>query len=323
MKRSFQWVAALVLSMAAFFLFEKGFAPRPNGNSYPVFMTTSQSKNYPVHMDEVPPAWNSRHFACVLSSAWFDFWKPDKYNWQSGRICFAAYHAAWVLLLFSLLATVFKNAWLPMVGTIAGLICNSLPVWPPLFLPWDMPAMFFFTAAYLCYRQKLWLLLIATVFIGGFIKETVLVTGLFLLGAPWKWQWRAAVIICVPISTTFINKLFLPAQVAPAWYYSISEWTSKFTLDRFLDVWPVVFANAGGLMVLIFCLVHLRDWPLRIVVAVFIAGQCLNNIGYGVYNEFRVWCELLPIGWILLGDLFSKESNSINELQPVNLERSF
>lgn len=295
----------LVLFLFVFYLFKLGFAHRPDGSRVPVFMAVSQSHHYRI-AGEIPKMYESRWLACNLSSRWFDFWQPNPSSWNEGGICFALYNALWVLLLFLVLILTLPEAWIPMLGVTAGLMGNSIPSWPPYFLPWDMPATFFFTAAYLCYRKKSWLVLIAILLAGALMKETVLLCALLFLNAPWKRNLRFLAMIGVIALAMILTKLMMPTNISPAWYFSISEWLSNFHWNSLFKLWPVIFVNAGGLIVLLVCLTKLRDWPLRLVVAAFIIGQCLNDIGYGVYVEFRVWCELLPLGWILFSDFIFK-----------------
>ncbi|HEU5397371.1 MAG TPA: hypothetical protein VFV81_09400 [Verrucomicrobiae bacterium] len=310
----YQLVLAVILFVATVCLFKTGFAHRPDGNRMEIYMALSHSHLYPPAGD-IPPMYESRQLPCVLTSRWFDYWQPDPYSWNLGGVCYGAYNGLWVLLLLVTLIFVLRNAYLPMLGVLAGLAGNSVLNWPPYYMPWDMPAMFFFTAAYLCYRKKWWVPLLAIVFIGSFFKETILLGALFALNAPWKWRGRVGAIVGVIVLATLLDRLWMPVHSAPAWYYSIQLWRSRFSLKSLLDLWPVLMANTGGVIFLVIYLVRLRDWPLRLVVAIFIAGQCLNDIGYGVYNELRVWCELLPLGWILFNDLLfaprtAKSANS-------------
>ena len=288
--------------MVTVLLFKSGFAHRPDGNRMEIYMALSHSHLYPPAGD-IPPMYESRQLPCILTSLWFDYWHPSPYSWNLGGVCYGAYNGIWVMLLFVILILVLRNAYLPMLGVVGGVAGNSLLNWPPYYMPWDMPAMFFFTAAYLCYRKNWWMPLLATVFVGSFFKETILLGALFFINAPWKWRWRIGVMAGVIVSAVLLDKWLMPAHSAPAWYYSIELWLSKFSMKSVLNLWPVLIANTGGVVFLAVYLFWLRDWPLRLVVAIFIVGQCLNDIGYGVYNELRVWCELLPLAWILLNDL--------------------
>ena len=203
---------AVAFSSAAFYLFEAGFDLRMemDGNRFPAYMALVKSQHFPQGEGQIPAAWNSRQLACVLSGRWFDFWNPDPFNWIEGRICFGAYHATWFFLTLLLLLATLESSWLPMFGVTAGIFSNSFLSWPPLYLPWDMPAMFFFTLACLLFDRGWVGLLLPVVLLGGLFKETVLCCSLLiLLGAHWDWKRRLAGFLAVNLATFGVNRLFM------------------------------------------------------------------------------------------------------------------
>jgi len=131
------------------------------------------------------------------------------------------------------------------------------------------------------------------------------VPALLLLGAPWK-RWQQAAVIAGLVALTYsLNALMTPAHTAPEWravgFGRIRENLQAIIGTSTNCVWPshVVFANAGGLVLLLWCLFRRRDWPLRLVGLAYFIGEFCG----GRFSEFRIWFEVLPLGWILVSDL--------------------
>lgn len=203
-----------------------------------------------------------------------------------------------------------------MFGVMAGLVCNAMPD-PSLYLmPWDMPVMFFFTVAFIAYRKKSWPVLIAAVLTGSVIKETALVASLFLLAAPWKYWVRGLAIIGLFAASQWITLSISPADAPLSWKAGAGNFWANFHAITLFKFWPDIFANAGGLVLLVYCLFHITDWGLRAVVLCFIVGLKYTEVStawyssaHPVYTEFRDWCELLPLSWITINDvLFNRKA---------------
>jgi hypothetical protein len=66
-----------------------------------------------------------------------------------------------------------------------------------------------------------------------------------------------------------------------------------------LDLNHVLFANAGALFIMMMIpWRNRRDVVFKILALAFIIGQFLC----GIINEFRIWYELLPLGWMMISE---------------------
>ena len=287
---------AVSFSIGIFYTFRGSSLPQPGGNALPSFMFVSRSHHMPVSTDQLPDFWKSRYVACVLTGWWTDFWKPAN---QAGFMnVFASFHAVCVFGVLVAMVFGLKNAMVPMFGVVAGIVFNASPELHPYVLPWDMLAMLLFTVASLSYFHKNWTLLIATVFLGGLVKETVLVCALFLLAAPWKWKLRIAMIGGLILLTYLVNTAFMPQRAAPSWVVAMVDGRITHNLRAFVSLSPahVLFANAGGLLVAVVCLFRAKDWTTLAVFGAYMVGQFFG----GQIDEFRVWFEILPTCWIVI-----------------------
>lgn len=306
------WIS-LVLAVSAFFAFRPGALPlqgdtvNGNGNWYANYMFLSKWKDVPI--DSLPKQWRSRQAACYLSAWYLDLTQPKT---QAQEInSFASYNAIWFAATLGVLLWM-RAGIIPIFGTFAAVICNAMPNYAQYILPWDMPEMFLFTLAFALYRRKNWIWLGIVIFIGAFVKETVLVCGFFFFAAPWPRIAKFSVLGGLILSTQIINSLALPSG-----HLSWLTYLNAFSFLRVFDLWPIIFADAGGLILLIYCLVKKREWPVIYACGAFILGQCANNMEHGVYDEFREWSALAPMIFVLLEELLRTEPAANKSLAPM------
>jgi hypothetical protein len=317
---------SLACTMGCFYWLRGGIIPLLDGNpSAPYFFSAKVTHNW------VNPTMISRQLAMRLSGAWLKLFDPkdllnetdllminDKNTGRKyglHRIAnantpqldfanvFAAYHAVFIGATLLLLALAVKEPLIPILGTVAGLLVNAAPNMHPFIFPWDMPDMLLFTSAFLLYRSRRWLPLVGIIFIGGMMKESVLVTVFFLFGAPWKVWPRLVAIAAIICAVQFFNSLLIPVGGSQSW---IADLGTKdvgriYNLHKLFtpELPHAIFANAGGLALLIWLMVtKIRDWPLLGVLAAYLSGEfCCGRI-----DEYRVWFEVLPMGWILISE---------------------
>ncbi|HTV39462.1 MAG TPA: hypothetical protein VMF08_02720 [Candidatus Sulfotelmatobacter sp.] len=111
----------------------------------------------------------------------------------------------------------------------------------------------------------------------------------------------------IVISSQLLN--WRLSGISPDWMFSVKQGVGPGAHNwNPLHLWPVIFANAGSLVLLPWMLWRRvrvnRDWPVVAVCGAFIAFQTLNDLAWGVYSENRDWLELSPIAWILISELF-------------------
>ena len=70
-----------------------------------------------------------------------------------------------------------------------------------------------------------------------------------------------------------------------------------------LNLNHVLFANAGALFIMMMIpWRNRRDVVFKILTVAFIIGQFLC----GIISEFRIWYELLPLGWMVISETLSR-----------------
>jgi hypothetical protein len=230
------------------------------------------------------------------------------------EVIFGMYHAIWLFLLFLLLILYRRDALLIMLGTFGGLMYNlTMPagVW---FYPWDLPTMFFFTWACLLYDRCRFLPLLLVIWLGSLFKETTLCCVLLiLLGEPWPWKKRLAGFAAIILVTFLTRKLLMIAYGVQTMFFALNNAGNIY--DLIAKTWLVLadnvrlffsptlnhalFANAGALLLMMLIPWRTRrDMLFRILAVVFVIGQFLC----GIIIEFRIWYEILPLGWIVISE---------------------
>lgn len=240
---------------------------------------------------------------------------PNRILWHSGvwsflpiACVFAAYHTSWLLLMFGLLIRYRTDALLIMLGTFSGLMLNMCAVSWQYFFPWDLPSMCFFTWAILTYdNSKKILPLMTVVWLGALFKETTLCcTLLILFGERWPLKKRAVSFVATIVAFALAKKLLLLAYAVPIPFFSANNFFSNLQLPnnfRLTFYVPglnhVIFVNAGTLLVMMVLPWRTyRQMLFKFTAILFAVGILL----FGVSIEFRVWYEILPLGWILISE---------------------
>jgi hypothetical protein len=245
--------------------------------------------------EKMPPNWESRLVSCKMAG-----WFADCLKTQSVvdfANCFAAWCVGWFALTCLLVVYLSSNPIFAMTGIFAGILCNSFWI-APYYMPWDFLVLFLYASAFFAYRAHKWWLIALIAILGGLVKETVLVTSLFLLAAPIAFGARLLSIIAIALFSQLLNGIIC-GFAQPDWQYSINH----FSLFNIWKLWPVLGADAGILVLLPFLLWKRLDYSLIAVCIAFISLQALNDLMCGVFIELRNWLEMLPIGWVLASEL--------------------
>ena len=325
-------LVALSLTVNFYFLVRPTCLPYRDGNaiSRSVFCYLSEHVS-PETKKLVQLNWKKRLGGPMLSAWLLDVkFKGQKEFDQDGfQDVFGFYHATWLFLLFLLLILYRRDALLIMLGVFGGLMYNLTDsAQPPFYYPWDLPTMFFFTLACLLYdSRRLWLLM-AVVWLGGIFKETTLCCALLiLLGEHWPLKKRVVGFTVTVLATFATNKLLmilydvraplLAMNDAPriADIFRNAHVFSNVNLLFSLDLRHVLFANAGSLLIMMLIpWRNRRDVVFKTVILVFIIGQFFC----GIFNEFRIWYELLPLGWMMIADAFRKDGRTVEKDPAMN-----
>lgn len=321
----FKWLMLLVLGCGVFFYFKGAALIRlRTGDNFPVFMFAVKSHVVTYPLEDIPNNWQSRVVSMSITGWLLDRVHPRKIG--GFMDLFAAYNTAWVLAIFGMVCLFCARPVEIMTGIMAGLMCSQVPEVNFYVMPWDMPVMFFWFAAYLLYLNiyKIpgrsgaikwrWMALISLILLGALFKETVLVCALYLLALPMGWFKRLGLIGGVVLLGLALEKIVSPAGTQSDWMYSVQHFVANVSMGRVLHLWPALLAGGGAVILLArdfwrhfmgdeaaaTSLPDTRrlDWPFYAVMFSFIFLQALNNMAFGIYCELRDWDELIPIAWV-------------------------
>jgi len=314
-------LAALSLTVTFYLLVRPTCRPYADGNVICKQMFCYLSEHVsPAAKEQVQLTWKKR-LAGPMLSAWLldmKFKGQPKFTDSEFEDIFGLYHAAWLFLLFLVLIAYRKDALFIMFAVFGGLMYNLTdPIRPSYYLPWDLPTMFFFTLACFLYDRRRLGLLMLVVGLGGLFKETSLCCALLiLLGEHWTWKKRVAGFAVTIIATFALTELLMALYGVKAPLFSMNEanHTSdlirntrlfyNFNLLFSLDVRHVLFVNAGSLfIILLIPWRNRRDVVFKLMILAFILGQFFC----GIIREFRIWYELLPLGWMMIADTLLKD----------------
>ena len=238
----------------------------------------------------------------------------------------------WTMIWYSLTGFLFigwlkKSSVFYIFGLFAGTVYGYLPIGGSLgasivknyIYPWDLPALFIFSLFTLLFvKHKYWWLL-ALIVIGVGFKETAMILCLvFLLrdfsGSYWNpfqkkfWeQFRKEswLLFALSIALSFVIKIAIGYLIkAPSFFLTmdtIDDGTTSsplvlVNLNQLLDIFPFL-VNAGTLLA--FFLLPAKDekiHTLKLIAGAFILG----NLFFGIFNEYRIWFEMIPFALYVL-----------------------
>ena len=210
--------------------------------------------------------------------------------------------AAWLFLANALLIVAFgRRAPLLMWGVFAAVGFGYAPGLVTRVYPWDLPALFFFTAFVALLHHGRWRWLPAVVLVGLLFKETTAVLCLAPLARelPWRRRLRevgllAAAFVALKIGVDLLvgNPLpLLSPTVRPpdGGTLRLVENLAAFgTLSPAHPLW----INAGTLIALF--LVPGRDRDL-LVLKTMAAEFTVSLLLFGSITEYRIWFEAAPL----------------------------
>jgi hypothetical protein len=314
-------------------------APRLyDGNEMNIYLFTYLSADpYQAQPDLMAPFgnWKAR-LAGPMISGWMDdqafricsklsqlqAFDPNKvryggYDFKMRAIVFGFYHALWLFLLFIVLILYRQDALLIMPLVFSGLMYNFIIPAGKWFYPWDMPTMFFFTWACLLYDKRRFLPLMVVVWLGSLFKETTLCCALLvLLGEHWSCKKRITGFAVTMLVCLLTRKLLMAVYGVHTMLFALNNTGSIH--DLIFKTWSVltdnvqllfsptlnhvVFTNTGALVIMMLIpWRNRRDVVFKILAMVFIVGQFLC----GIIIEFRIWYEILPLGWMVISETLS------------------
>ncbi|MGA3285679.1 MAG: hypothetical protein ABSD57_14635, partial [Verrucomicrobiota bacterium] len=318
----FELFMALSLSVSYFFLVRNymSYGDPMNCNVF----TAGSVKFYRLDQPIVGDVWKGRLSGFLLSGALTDF-SLREHTFAKEQIIarlnnvFGFYHAFWLLLLFLTIIFALRHSLFINLGIFAGLTYDISPAAGPFFYPWDLPATLFFTLAVLFFeRRHMWLMAAATC-AGCFFKETVLVCAvLALFASHWKWGKRILMLVGIVMVYVLGKQFLLRALHLGTATLSMGNATNLVGLLRPTiliynlkvlfspTINHVIFANAGTLAAVLVLGWRRRFLPYMALIVAFLAGQFM----YGMFNEFRIFMDVLPLSLILLSERWLEYAES-------------
>lgn len=251
-------------------------------------------------------AWRPRLFSNSLAaltgrlSGWILHRVSVPFIENTLELTVALWTATWFLLICLFLILFHKRRSIFYIfGMFAALSFGYMPRLAIRIYPWDMPALFIFTAFTLLFirNKKWWLLFLIP--IGTGFKETaiILCIAFLFLDMPANQKWLMTIgagILCIVV------KLALDLYVnVPVPFFTMeqgfesSRLTNVYVVRNLIGLKEVIpfFINSGTLLVFLLLPIYDRKvLGLKLITALFIAG----NMFFGNIFEYRIWFEMIP-----------------------------
>ncbi len=241
-------------------------------------------------------AWKPRTLALRLAGWYVGIGiQPGAIDYETVYYSIARYNAIWMLLTYFVILAAYRKPLPHMFGTFAAASLAYNPnVGVPGVMPWDMPAMFFFTVfvALVVTRRTqhiVWLAPLAT----GFKETAMVLPFAILFDNQFSFRKRGAAFV-TGILLCFAVKAAMGLWCGGALIHSMTTRHSGNNLTYLLT--PILenplLVNGGTLLVLLLMPIRDRiDMALRAVAVCFLYGI----FKYGNMIEYRIFFEMIPV----------------------------
>jgi hypothetical protein len=249
-------------------------------------------------------------------------------NWIAGRLSdavaqngvlaqndyqnvFGFYNAAWLFLTFAAIILLADNPLFVVPLVFAGMCYSLTPLDYVTIFPWDMPSMFFWTVAGLCWLRKRYPEMLAAIVVGTIFKETVAVTAFLFffttLSRRKRWSFfGAAFIACL------LLRLWITAAVLGQPRLFTADTTGHFSINVLTDlITPrlnhFIWINAGTFIVALFLpMKTVFDKGAKCILIIFFAGTAVAAALAGTAFEFRQFLDVLPLSILYLDNVIQQ-----------------
>ena len=274
-----------------------------NGTNFWVFSAMSQSN---PHLNTIYPVWRSRIGGMWISGRLVDsVVKDGQLQIEDGQQMFGLYHAAWLFLFFVMLIFLVEDPLFVITACFACMLYMFTPKASYYAYPWDIPGMTFFTLNYLLWRRKRYHLMLITMFVGYFFKETIILSGvLFFFTDLSKWGkirylaataaialvLKAGITLAVDGRISLVTNQFVSGTQKnvfkdSTFFLNLKELTTP-SLNHFL------FVNGGTFVISLLLPMRTRiEKGTKAIIGVFSLASLLA----GALNEFRIMLDIMPI----------------------------
>lgn len=298
----------LALSVCVFYL-TAGLAPLHPDNRHTFVTSHIEAARHA----ELRQEWRPR----VLSNGAADL--VSRLVWMGGvrspdlhlTVTVGLYSALWLLLANAVLLWGFGRRALFLIwGVFAAVVFGYCPGIVNRVYPWDLPALFFFSAFVACYHRKAYKALPVVILLGLLFKETtaVLCLSFFFLDIPMRERLRYFIVTAVLFVAAKVSVDLAVHNRIP--FFSMTSSPPAGGSPRFVanlrtlagaHLAHPVFINAGTLVAL--AILPGRSRALSMVRWVAIAFA-VNTFFFAMIDEYRIWFELAPLAVYVLASRF-------------------
>jgi len=300
---------AISLTVAFFYMVRQWAATNGHNTITPFIFTGMVDGIHSDHFAHLRLPWKPRVGGMWLTAELLKYFKPD--SLESYKDVFGAYSAVWFFGTLMLLIIYLKEPIFPILATFGATIYSiQVTTYNSFYddvhiLPWDFPAMFFFTLAYLWWtRQWYWPMTVAII-MGTIFKETVAVVAILMfftaISRRQQIQYFAAAFVGCLAVRLFITHFVLgqPTTFTAEHRAFGALWDS---VTSFID-WEfhphlntILWVN-GGLAFAVFLLPRKTraDWGINVILVIFYVSLVVAGIIADGHMEARHWTDVLPM----------------------------
>lgn len=307
----------LSVSVSFFYLSRQWATGNPHDSIGPFAFTGMVDGVNSDHFQQLQFPWKPRIAGMWMAAEMLKKFQPT--TAEQFRDVFGAYNTAWFFASLLLLVIFLKEPVFPILATFAGVVygisvCTYNTFYDNvMILPWDIPAVFFFTLSFLLWQRKWYWSMLTVIVVGTLFKESVALTAILLFfskpsaSEPWlmalKRQMKffaVAFFGCLAVRLTITHFVLGQATTFTAAHGAFGLlWgsTKQFLAWEFHPHLNTILWADGGLAAAVFLLPRktLEDWGIITILALFYAFLTITPIMAGSCYEVRQWSDILPM----------------------------
>lgn len=312
---------AMSLSVSFFYTARQWALYNPH-NSITLFAFTGMVGGvHSEHFKELGLPWKPRIGALWMTAELLTLEKPKSV--ESYQDVFGAYNTVWFFGSLLLLIVFLRDSLFPVIATFAGtMYAVTVTTYNTFFddvhiLPWDFPAMFFFTLSFLFWTRKQYGWMLLAIVLGTLFKESVALTAvlLFFTDKPLKRQLRDFSIAfagCLIVHLVVTHYVLGSPTVLTAGH---SAFGSLWSSAKRMWVWEtcphlnsIIWCDGGMMLTVFFFKPNTaEERGIVIVLALFAACLTITPIIDKSCYEARHWTDCLPMLAIYFQKKFPNE----------------
>jgi hypothetical protein len=300
---------AISLTVAFFYMVRQWALTDGHNTITPFIFTGMVDGIHNEHFQHLRLPWKPRVGGMWLTAQMLEYFKPDSN--ESFKNVFGAYSAVWFFATLMLLVIYQKEPVFPILATFGATIYSiQVTTYNSFYddvhiLPWDFPAMFFFTLAFLWWTRKWYWSMTVALILGTIFKETVAVVAIlmFFTALPRRKQFEyfgVAFVGCLALRL-FITQFVLgqPTTFTAEHRAFGALWDSvtSFVNWEFHPHLNTILWVNGGLAFAIFLLPRKTpaDWGINTILVIFYISLVIAGIIADGHMEARHWTDVLPM----------------------------